>query len=469
MKRALSVFLVAIASAASFAADSWFGIYIGDSKIGYSMMRSLPPAIPGGPASSQSLTVMKGKLLGSDLDMQINSRTDYNKDSSPLKLTYEMESSGRTQTVVANFEPGKIIAQINNNGQISQKIIEVPAGVKVVDDATNMLVLGGANATKSFKVMVLDPTTVSLIENEVVVKGPAELLVKGQKRSGTLVEVRDPRSLTKIYFDGKGEVIRIDAALGMMMVPESEAEAKRGVGEDRPDIGTTAAIRVEPNLERSLDTILVEYVVSGADLSKIPSDNYQTLGKAGPTWVVSVHPSQEDRSNGDLISVAASKANKRWIQPSLHIPSDQKRFKDLAAKVVGNSKYSLEASRKISKYVMGVMNDNGSIGVLRNANEILDSKEGVCRDYAILAATIMRAAGIPTRVVSGLIYYDGQMLYHAWVEVFSGSKWIIQDPTRANQPTNATRIKLAQGDVEDAFTFPVFEGVEIGLGDVRYR
>ena len=84
---------------------------------------------------------------------------------------------------------------------------------------------------------------------------------------------------------------------------------------------------------------------------------------------------------------------------------------------------------------------------------LFDTRRGFCEHYAGAFATLMRAAGIPTRIVTG--YHGGeynpigdyfivrQRDAHAWAEVwFSERGWVRIDPTTAIHPS---RIELAAG------------------------
>ncbi len=75
---------------------------------------------------------------------------------------------------------------------------------------------------------------------------------------------------------------------------------------------------------------------------------------------------------------------------------------------------------------------------------LFDTKEGFCEHYAAAFTVLMRAAGIPTRVVTG--YQGGQLnpvgdYYivrqhdaHAWTEVWQNGSWQRVDPTEAVSP-----------------------------------
>jgi len=90
------------------------------------------------------------------------------------------------------------------------------------------------------------------------------------------------------------------------------------------------------------------------------------------------------------------------------------------------------------------------VGLIRTSTDILRSKSGVCRDYAVLYAALARAAGIPTKIATGLMYFRDAFYYHAWAESFVG-EWIPMDPTLSTDFVDATHIKLAEGDATAMF------------------
>ena len=83
-----------------------------------------------------------------------------------------------------------------------------------------------------------------------------------------------------------------------------------------------------------------------------------------------------------------------------------------------------------------------------SALDVLDARRGECQGHAYLYAALMRALGVPTRVVNGLVYSPeyGGFLYHTWAESLVGGGWRAVDPT-FNQPrADATHIALVRGE-----------------------
>jgi transglutaminase-like putative cysteine protease len=80
----------------------------------------------------------------------------------------------------------------------------------------------------------------------------------------------------------------------------------------------------------------------------------------------------------------------------------------------------------------------GVTGVQTSAVEAAHTGRGVCQDFAHLSLALLRAAGIPSRYVSGYLHpkKDAQIgeevsgESHAWIDAWSGTWWAF-DPTNA--------------------------------------
>ena len=93
-------------------------------------------------------------------------------------------------------------------------------------------------------------------------------------------------------------------------------------------------------------------------------------------------------------------------------------------------------------------------GYLPDNTRTMESKKGICFDYASLMAAMLRSQGIPTKLVFG---YSGDA-YHAWISVwlketgwvdsiieFDGKSWSLLDPTLASASSRSS-VKKYVGD-----------------------
>ena len=110
---------------------------------------------------------------------------------------------------------------------------------------------------------------------------------------------------------------------------------------------------------------------------------------------------------------------------------------------------------------------------------LFDSKRGFCEHFSAGFVFMMRAAGIPARVVTG--YQGGELNpvdhtlvvrqsdAHAWAEVWLGARgWLRVDPTAAIAPTRIERnmaVALPAGEARPLLARPAF----LWLHQMRYR
>ena len=97
------------------------------------------------------------------------------------------------------------------------------------------------------------------------------------------------------------------------------------------------------------------------------------------------------------------------------------------------------------------------MGYLPDLDELYETKKGICYDYASMLAAMLRAVGIPAKLVMG--YVAPNNVYHAWNEVyiegegwvvkqvhFAGEEWKLMDPTFASAANNSAKINRFIGD-----------------------
>ena len=165
------------------------------------------------------------------------------------------------------------------------------------------------------------------------------------------------------------------------------------------------------------------YAVSGLTSTAAP-DQLRTAGNAYPTWVT-------DRY--------------------LKLPETiTQRTRDLASQLAARQSNAFDTAIAVEEYVRSTIAYNEDIDAPPANQDVVDyvlfeSLEGYCEYYASAMAVLLRAEGIPSRVVGG--YFpapydpnDGGHLYreknaHLWVEAFfPGYGWIPFEPTANREP-----------------------------------
>lgn len=97
------------------------------------------------------------------------------------------------------------------------------------------------------------------------------------------------------------------------------------------------------------------------------------------------------------------------------------------------------------------------------------ARQGVCRDYAHLCVALLRASGVPARIVS--VYAPGldPMDFHAVCEAYVDGAWCAVDATTLAPRTSLVRIATGRDAADTAFVTVVSghaELLEIAVGAV---
>ena len=93
------------------------------------------------------------------------------------------------------------------------------------------------------------------------------------------------------------------------------------------------------------------------------------------------------------------------------------------------------------------------------ASEVARDLTGDCTEHSVLTAAMCRAAGIPARVVIGLVY-EPEVLkgfgYHMWNEVYVNRRWIAIDSLWDQSTVDAVHIKLTDSSLDGVSPFEAF-------------
>lgn len=111
-----------------------------------------------------------------------------------------------------------------------------------------------------------------------------------------------------------------------------------------------------------------------------------------------------------------------------------------------------EKLKTIQSFVYQHMEKKNYSKAMASASDAFESGEGDCTEHACLLAAMARSAGLPTRMVAGLVAVpDGALTncrFHMWNEVYLDGHWIYVDATRPPDKVKWSRyIKLADSSL----------------------
>jgi transglutaminase-like putative cysteine protease len=122
-----------------------------------------------------------------------------------------------------------------------------------------------------------------------------------------------------------------------------------------------------------------------------------------------------------------------FLEPSENIESNHETIRTMALNTFGGDSL-LETIAGVTQWTYdNIEYDLGFYPETYSALSTLASKKGVCDEFAVVAAAMLRAKGIPTRVATGLTFNPKEGMgwnSHAWLQAFDpNTGWISLDPT----------------------------------------
>lgn len=344
------------------------------------------------------------------------------------------------------FEPKRIKGEISEGG--SKVFIE---GFNRNGVFETSMTKNGSRETSSFQVKKN-----SAFFGMIFKKLGAEELLKGGKTSiiseESLAESEVSYSASKnadgtvsatVVFQGipikytvsNKKVLRSEIQGGLIVYTlESLPETKTAPAAGSPDILQTTKLFNEgiaiKSPRKTQNTI---FQVENSDFASIPETCFQKKGN-------------------NTLTVSADAADCRNLpeasdtQPNIIEDSNNPEIVRAARKIVLGAPNQQEMVKRIAKFVYKhISNKNYNHGNM-SAGEVLRTKSGDCTEHSALFAALSRAAGIPAKMVYGVVLNPGgEFFFHNWNEVFADGKWISVDSTFNLIPADSSRITLIYG------------------------
>jgi len=466
MTRKLSKATAAIASAAVISqvpiaaqeipSETWMGIYLGKAKIGYASFvidKSTFGGKPGYRLDSTSTTRLLA--LGEEVEQELITTVYLNEKFEPVYETFEMKSAGHSTRITAKFGRTQIVAEVVSEGTKTTKTIPIPSGSKLIGDYTFFPTTMKLKVGDKLDLKYFNPLTLSLDDIQSEVVGTEKIELEGKPCTAFVIRSLTPLGEMTCWQDKKGNVLKVTAIMGLVMVrePKEEAQSFPGVYLPPADLAVATSVPTDmeiPNPRRV--KFMKAHLIGLAAKSLAIEDGRQKVKytrKEEPSAAYEITASEFDPSAAASLPIEGGEL-KEYLEESPYVQPKNPEIAALAKEVVGDEKNAYLAATRLRTWVHENVQSRGNIGIVRSSVDVLRGKTGVCRDYAILYAALARSVGIPTKLVAGLVFWKGGFYYHAWAESFVG-EWVPIDATLPTDFVDATHIKLAEGEATAMF------------------
>lgn len=429
--------------------EHWQGFFLYGKKIGFSHFRIEEAADWPGAFKITSEAVFRFEALGIKKESLLRGVDYVTPDLRLLRVEGEQTLDGKTRRIEGLVVDGGLRLKVEREGKWTR--LFVAAKTPVYPSFAQYLYppLKGIEIGKIYEYSIFSPQDLSIMEikQRVLDFEKSDLFDGPAFKIETHVSGINPT----LWINTKGEMV-FEMVGALITAKEDGPLAKRFIYESSLsktdmllDYSLVEVDRAIPN-PGLLQMLRVQ--LKGLDEpALIISDQRQRAritrggGRPGVEFTVSIeHPTEEIA----LALPISGKAYLPYLRPSPRIESADREIIERAKAILGRETNSFLAVTQLVHWVSDYIED--ALVDSFSAVDALHSKRGECQAHAHLYAALGRAAGIPTRVVSGLVYVEEMgFLYHSWAESFVGY-WIAVDPAFNQIPADATHIKLTVGE-----------------------
>lgn len=425
--------------------DDWFGVYLGEAKIGWSHVTVGPDAARPGIWRIADLTFMRVAQLGAPLEMSFRYEAFVTRDLEPVGFTLETDALFQRIRAVGTVQGDVLRLEVQTGGETRTREIEI-AGVDLFGLKEYEAVRGGLAVGKVLEGTIFEPTTMAVMPYRLEVAETESMRLGSDDTDVFVLRTRMREIESRTWMLADGTVLRTEVPMGGLFVAMRREDERTARTLSKPGVVADLALRLAvpaawpagaPDARAARRTVVridgIETPLEGMD------GGVQRVEKRNGGILLTV----------DLDAVPAEPAEGSALEPSLFVQADAPRIVEAArAALDGVPADPSSRAAALARWVFGRI-EKAAAFTFPSALDVLDNPVGDCNEHAVLYAALARASGIPTRIASGLVWLDGRYYYHAWNEVHVGGRWRPVDPTFGQAEADAARIRLVIGELDE--------------------
>lgn len=424
-------------------AETWMGIYSKGSKIGYAM-QSLRRTNLG--YILKEYTYLKAVLGGVQKEIMMYSHSVLDDSFAVKSFSFGLASGDYETDLFGTVQDDLLEVELKTSQRESR--MSFPLKRRIYPIGVVPYLLASLDfSQREFNLPTFDPMSLSSAELLVTIEGQEEREFKGEKIQVYGLVLTFMKVETRMKVDQFGNVLWQEEPGGMTMRRESKERALEMPLEvsQSPDLLIELAVKSNVEIPHPRELSYLR-----AELKNIEAASFQLEGDL--QRVISEKPliievDLEVRENLSGRTPAAEE-----IQPSPLVQSEDLRIKRQAEKIAASENDPLKKAEKLCLWVFENVKKDFAVSI-PSALEVLRVRKGDCNEHTTLFVALARALGVPSRICVGLVYKEGYFYYHAWPEVWVGEDlengyWLPMDPTFGQTITDATHLKLLEGDLE---------------------
>jgi hypothetical protein len=423
----------------------WYEFLFQGQKVGFMYSEHEPTTVNDRPAVHVKNWTVISVLRTANQKIRIESTTDTwsEPDGKPMRYKHTRGEGGETRSSEGYRDGDVFIIHHAVGDNMAERKIKLEPGM-VLSTFIDRLLAKDLKKGKELKGK-------AIIEEDGEAKDFTVKVLSSEKRKeGEVFIVQSIvaglESRTVMAADGKTLELEIPG-LGAKLIKSTREKAL--VLDATVDVFSAAQFSVKKPLPGGdqLEELVVELRGKSGKRPTFVSDQRQKGKPVGKNGVELRVFAQDAPLKSPSLPIKDAKVQ-QFLKETPYEPLNDEKLRGTVQRVVGGEKNTWEAAKKINAFVYGHIKRKTLARAFATATEALETAEGDCTEHAVLFSALAKIAGIPVRLLTGLVYVGGKnnlFGYHEWVEVYVGDKWIAMDPTFGQNLADATHLMFTRG------------------------
>jgi hypothetical protein len=399
------------------------------------------------------------KRFDGKLTLIVDQSTEEELDGTLRSFRFQLDNPPASRMeLVGRVEGGKLRVTTTAGGQSAERTLDLPVGIKSPSYAERLIEESPPRPGEPVELRMFEPQLNNFVTIRVSHLGAARFTLPGgkpQEGSHLLIEYLDgiPGLTADVYLDAAGRgVLNESRLLGTTTWLVAREEALRDAPAD-VDLGLAAILPVKGlrGVHRAGEAVYRISSDEGLAVDRYPAGDTQSATSVDDRTVELTVRSIDPRSAPPMPASEAAPPAEAYLAATTFATTGDAEIVKLANNVAPAEATPAEIAVGCEQAVHKWLTRKNLSSNLATASEVVRSREGDCTEHAVLLTALLRARGVPARVVVGLVYGEELQAFigHAWTEAWLGGRWVPLDATLALGGIGCGHIKLGDSSLDD--------------------
>ena len=433
--------------------EHWYSLTLMNTKIGYMHTSTEKSEYQGETVDRNKVDiVMNFKALGTGVTVEIT-RVEYTgPDAMPLHFLSTSNESGLKQ-VEGSIIDGVAYVKTTLNGETTESEIPVPSDtISEHIGVTSLLSqkalkIGDKRTFHIFSFDLLKP-----VKTEIEILGKETLTYQSEeKQVYVLRQTMDMMNgiTAKLWIDTDGVNYRTEVPLMGLSMVTMKTDKETALGETE-EVDVILKTRILPSGKRPTpraERLEAEVKLSTGNIAEVFMSNPQQKLEVSNAHAGKLSIEVPSIVAEDCPNLPIQNMESEFLAASAYIQVEHPDIQAKAEEILEGEVNAWNAAEKLCRWVYASINDKRMSGGFGSSLTTLESLSGDCTEHTVLFIALARAAGIPARICSGIVFAKDAFYYHFWPEVYVG-RWVQMDPTLDQVIADASHIQLGGSVME---------------------